>query len=401
MSTPSPSAAPKLYGLYVAAFVDTLGVFLVLALLPYYAERFGASATQIGALVSVFAVAQTLSAPLWGRLSDRVGRRPVILAGLLLSAVAYLLFSYAGSLWMLFVSRFAQGLGGGTVSAIFAYIADAVRGEDRAERIGWVTAATSAAALLGPALGSVAGSVSPALPGLIAAGLCLVAWVLCRSMLEGGARKESLQSEERPPLLGALWGVVTAPGRQAHLLIWVYALGMFGNTALTAVAALALDRRFGVGVDDIWIFFAALAGGALVVRLLILGRTVRRLGEAAVLRLGAVCLALGLALFPFVPELVGVLATVVLMAFGTSFLFPCTTALITRAGEKGAGQLLGVQQAYGGSARILGPLLAGWALERSGLAAPFLLGAAVLAVAALAALGVRQPEPPGGAAEAA
>ncbi|MEM6702557.1 MAG: MFS transporter [Acidobacteriota bacterium] len=401
MSTPSPSAAPKLYGLYVAAFVDTLGVFLVLALLPYYAERFGASATQIGALVSVFAVAQTLSAPLWGRLSDRVGRRPVILAGLLLSAVAYLLFSYAGSLWMLFVSRFAQGLGGGTVSAIFAYIADAVRGEDRAERIGWVTAATSAAALLGPALGSVAGSVSPALPGLIAAGLCLVAWVLCRSMLEGGARKESLQSEERPPLLGALWGVVTAPGRQAHLLIWVYALGMFGNTALTAVAALALDRRFGVGVDDIWIFFAALAGGALVVRLLILGRTVRRLGEAAVLRLGAVCLALGLALFPFVPELVGVLATVVLMAFGTSFLFPCTTALITRAGEKGAGQLLGVQQAYGGSARILGPLLAGWALERSGLAAPFLLGAAVLAVAALAALGVRQPEPPEGAAEAA
>ncbi|MEM9405662.1 MAG: MFS transporter [Acidobacteriota bacterium] len=368
---------------------------------PYYAERFGASATQIGALVSVFAVAQTLSAPLWGRLSDRVGRRPVILAGLLLSAVAYLLFSYAGSLWMLFVSRFAQGLGGGTVSAIFAYIADAVRGEDRAERIGWVTAATSAAALLGPALGSVAGSVSPALPGLIAAGLCLVAWVLCRSMLEGGARKESLQSEERPPLLGALWGVVTAPGRQAHLLIWVYALGMFGNTALTAVAALALDRRFGVGVDDIWIFFAALAGGALVVRLLILGRTVRRLGEAAVLRLGAVCLALGLALFPFVPVLAGVLATVVLMAFGTSFLFPCTTALITRAGEKGAGQLLGVQQAYGGSARILGPLLAGWALERSGLAAPFLLGAAVLAVAALAALGVRQPEPPGDAAEAA
>lgn len=392
MSSPSPDGRPRLFGLYVAAFVDTLGVFLVLALLPYYAERFGASATQIGALVSAFAVAQTLSAPLWGRLSDRVGRRPVILAGLLLSAVAYVLFSYAGALWMLFVSRFAQGIGGGTVSAIFAYIADAVRGEDRAERIGWVTAATSAAALLGPALGSVAGSVSPALPGLIAAGLCVVALVLCSAMLEPGVAQDTEDAEERPPLVGALLAVAKAPGRQAHLLIWIYALGMFGNTALTAVAALALDRRFGVGVDDIWIFFAALAGGALVVRLLILGRSVRRWGEARVLRLGAVCLALGLALFPFVPVLSGVLATVVLMAFGTSFLFPCTTALITRAVEKGSGQLLGVQQAYGGSSRILGPLVAGWALERTGLAAPFLLGAAVLAVAAVGALWVKQPQ---------
>ncbi len=381
----------RLLGLYVAAFVDTLGVFLVLALLPYYAERFGASPTQIGALVSAFAVAQMISAPLWGRLSDRLGRRPVILAGLVISGFAYLVFAWADSLWLLFASRIAQGIGGGTVAAVFAYIADAVQPEDRAERIGWLTAATSGAALIGPAIGSIAGSVSPALPGLVAAVLCGVALMLCRVMLKNSGAVET--NEEPSSLVDALLGVAKAPWAPAHRLIWIYTLGMFGNTALTAVAALALDLRFGVGLEDIWIFFAALAGGALVVRLTLLGVTVRSLGEAKTLRLGAVFLTLGLALFPLVPSLPWVLATVVLMALGTSFLFPCTTALITRAKDDGgsSGQLLGVQQAYGGASRIAGPILAGLAFERAGAGAPFYMGAAVLALAVLASFSVRQP----------
>jgi len=309
-----------------------------------------------------------------------------------ISGLAYLVFAWADSLWLLFASRIAQGVGGGTVAAVFAYIADAVKAEDRAERIGWLTAATSGAALIGPAIGSIAGSVSPALPGVVAAALCGVAWLLCRVMLKSGGGVQ-VKEEERASLWSSLLGVLRAPWIPAHRLIWIYTLGMFGNTALTAVAALALDLRFGVGLEDIWIFFAALAGGALVVRLTLLGATVRSLGEATTLRLGAVFLTLGLALFPLVPSLAWVLATVVLMAFGTSFLFPCTTALITRAKDDGGspGQLLGVQQAYGGASRIAGPILAGLAFERAGVGAPFYLGAAVLGIAVLASLSVRQP----------
>ena len=397
MSSSDP--APRLLGLYVAAFVSTLGMFLVLALLPYYAQRFGATPGEVGALVSVFSLAQMLSAPLWGRISDRVGRRPVILAGLLVSAVAFVTFAYADSLWLLFACRFAQGVGGGTVAAIFAYISDAVAPEDRAERIGWVTAATSGAALIGPAIGSIAARWSAALPGLVAAALSVFAWALCLAMLQERRRRSgepAAASEARPGLLRAVLDVLARPFVAAHLLIWIYCLGMFGNTAMTAVAALDLERRFGVGENDIWVFFAALAGGAMLVRLLVLGRVVRALGEARTLRLGALSFVLGLASFPLVPALAGVLATVVLMAVGTSFLFPCTTALISRTVEEpsASGQLLGVQQAYGGVSGIAGPLVAGLGFGRIGPASPFLIGAAALAAATLLSLSVRQPGRP-------
>ncbi len=405
MSTSPAPAPPRLFGLYVAAFVNTLGMFLVLALLPYYAQRYGAGPSQVGALVAIFAVAQTLSAPLWGRFSDRVGRRPVILGGLLVSTAAYVSFALADSLLVLYLSRFAQGVGGGTVAAVFAYISDAVAPKDRAERIGWVTAATSAAALIGPVVGSLAGQWSPAAPGLFAAVLSVVAFVLCRVALRDRPRAQRDQARDTTDapgseaaasgggLLASIGAVLARPLLAPHRLIWIYGLAMIANTAMTAVAALSLEARFAIGEDHIWVFFAALAGGAMVVRLFVLGRTVRSLGEAVTLRLGAVSLGLGLLLFPLVPGLPGVLATVVLMAFGTSFLFPCTTALLSRAvAPEESGQLLGVQQAYGGASGILGPLAAGAAFGAMGPATPFLGSAAVMILVLGLGLGVRQPE---------
>ncbi len=164
----------KLFVLMVTAFVDMVGLLAVVPLLPYYALRFGANGFIVGMLVSAFAVAQLISAPFWGRVSDRHGRRPALLVGLTASAIAYVVFAFADSLWLLFLSRIVQGAGGGTVSVIQAYVADATEPEDRAKGLGWLSAATNLGVAIGPALGSLAARWGTAAPGLMAAALCLI-----------------------------------------------------------------------------------------------------------------------------------------------------------------------------------------------------------------------------------
>ena len=144
MSTPTDTdeyetphnATGKLIILMVSAFIDMLGMLMILPLLPFYAERLGAGGLIVGLLIASFSVAQLLSAPFWGRFSDRYGRRPALVVSLVASAIAFVVFAYADSLWLLFVSRIVQGAGGGTVGVIQAYVADASRPDDRARVLG-------------------------------------------------------------------------------------------------------------------------------------------------------------------------------------------------------------------------------------------------------------------------
>ncbi|MGK2935442.1 MAG: MFS transporter, partial [Gemmatimonadaceae bacterium] len=160
--------------LMFTAFVDMVGLVMVLPLLPFYATEFGADALMVGLLVSAFSIAQLLSAPFWGRLSDLHGRRPAILTGLLVSAVAYVIFAYADSLLLLLASRLVQGFGGGTIGVVQAYVADASEPHERAKGLGWLSAATSLGAVVGPALGSLlVRFYGRSAPGLAAAGLCV------------------------------------------------------------------------------------------------------------------------------------------------------------------------------------------------------------------------------------
>ena len=388
--------AARLATLMISAFVDTLGAFLVLALLPFYAQELGASALEVGALVAAFSIAQTVSAPFWGRASDRLGRRPVILLGLVVSILGFLGFAFASSLATLLLSRLAQGVGGGTVAAVFAYVADAVPAHQRAERLGWLTAATSAAAMVGPLLGSVATRVDPALPGVLVAALGAVALGLAFWLLPE-PRRESAPPAHRPSLGSALARVLTHPAAPVHRLIWIYSLAMLATQATMGVAGLYLERRFGVTEETVWPFFTCLALVSLLVRVAVLGPAVRSAGETKVLRVGAVFLTAGLALLAVPDRALWLVLPIALVATGTSFLYTCLNALVTRAvpDARDTGQMLGVQQAFGGSARIAGPILAGAVFERVSPAAPFFAAAAVMAVVTMtAAAGLRSGAPP-------
>ena len=388
----------RLAALMVVAFVSTLGEFLVVALLPFYAERYGATPLEVGALVSAFALASMATAPLWGRLADRRGRRPALLLGLVVSAAGYLLFGLAQSLELLLLARLVHGVGGGTVPVVFAYIADSVTGERRAEGIGWVTAVTSSAAMIGPAVGGLAGQLHPAGAGAVAAAFSLAAAVFARFWLpESRQRGEGEQAEEtRYSILAAVGRVAGQPLRPLNLLIWIYAAGQIGMAGMTAIIGLYLGRRFGVDESNIGLFFFYLGGLSIAFRVFVLGPAVRRFGEVNVLRAGAVSFGVGLIAVPFATGLWTLGAAIFLVPLGTSLLFPCTTSQVSKRapGSGVVGQVLGVQQAYGNGSKIAAPLVAGYMVQAVSPEAPFIAIGAVLIVAA--AMSVRLPAEPAG-----
>jgi len=404
----------KLVVLMVTAFVDMVGLLMIIPLLPFYAKDLGANGLMVGLLFSSFSVAQLITAPIWGRFSDRYGRRPALLVGLTASAIAYVVFAYANTLWLLFLSRLVQGAGGGTVSVIQAYVADAVRPEDRAKGLGWLSAATNAGVALGPVLGTVASNLGGSGPGLSAAGLCVLniifAWHFLTESRDMSEATTSPTSRARS--FEALTRVVTHSSEPASRLIWIYAIAIGAFRGVNAVLALFLAVRFGVTKNTIGYFFTYIALISVLTRAAILGKAVDRYGEARLSRFGSSLLAIGLAAIAFMYPLrdPGALAhslhlsisfvrvlpflplalAVALLPLGTAFTFPCVTAMLSRVTPSNErGLYMGLQQTYGGIANALFPALAGLAFDRF-VELPFLASAALVAGTIYLGLGMEK-----------
>src|SRR5690606_28441066 len=338
----------------------------------------------VGVLVSAYSVAQLLSAPFWGRVSDRHGRRPALLIGLTFSVLAYVIFSYATSLWLLLLSRVVQGAGGGTVGVIQAYVADASEPEHRARSLGWISAATNLGVAIGPVLGSATYAWGREAPGLVAAALCIFnigfAWRFLRESHDVRSRPEGTRERRS---VEAIWGVIRNSREPASRLIWIYAIAMGSFQAMTAILALFLAYRFEVTEQTIGYFFMYIGTISVLTRAGVLGPLVDRVGEARLSRIGIVLLATGLATIPLTYGYVPLALAVALVPLGTAFTFPCITSLLSRIIERHErGLYMGVQQTFGGVARVLGPLWAGWAYDHLVVGVPFWTGA-VLVIATL------------------
>ncbi|MBA3671978.1 MAG: MFS transporter [Gemmatimonadaceae bacterium] len=404
-------AKGRLWILMVTAFMDMVGLLMVLPILPFYAKQLGQGGLVVGMLVSSFAVAQLLTAPMWGRFSDAHGRRPALLVGLSASAMAYVIFAFAldfkYALFFLFLSRIVQGAGGGTVSVIQAYVADSTLPEERTKALGWLSAATNAGVAIGPVLGSITSVWGHQGPGLFAAGLCVVniafAWRFLhesRDMAEAAVDKADTTKRSRSR--EAVLHVVTHSGDPASRLIWIYAIALGAFQGVTSMLALYLSTRFGVTATTIGFFFAYTGVISVLTRALVLGRMVDRFGEARLSRIGLVLLAAGIfamawirplgnperiaamfggmlppwamAVIPFLP----LALAVSLLPLGTAFTFPCVTAMLSRViSSRERGLYMGVQQTFGGLARVCFPVLFGFLFDRN-LALPFLLSSALV-----------------------
>jgi len=396
----------RLFTLMATAFVDMLGLLMIIPLLPFYVKTLGGSGVDIlglhfgigmivAVIVAAYTLAQLLSASMWGRFSDRVGRRPTLLIALGASAIAYLIFGFAHSLMVLFLSRVVQGAGGGTVGVIQAYVADSTDPKDRARALGWLSATTNLGVALGPVLGSFALTLGKrdlmpgaatmqmghAAPGIIAAALCALNMIFVARYLKesrdfteqaqtGAARRTSTQ---------AIWRVVTHAREPSSRLIWIYAVGIGAFQGSFSVLALFLNARFQVTEQTIGYFFMYVGAISVFARVLLLGRAVDRLGEANLSRLGIGLLAAGVLGMPLSRNLGMLALAVALIPLGTAFTFPCVTALLSRViapGERGL--YMGMQQTYGGIFRIIAPLFFGWTFDRIGVSAPYFFSSAFL-----------------------
>ena len=386
----------RLAVLIAVNFVDMIGFMIVLPLLPFYALDLHASPEIVGWLIASFSIAQLLAAPVWGRVSDRYGRRPALLIGLGASALAYVVFGFAESIWLLFLSRLVQGAGGGTTGVAQAYVADTIPPADRARALGWLSAATAAGVSLGPAVGSFAARLGQEAPGLVAAALCLA---------EHGVRLALAAGIE-----------AAARGRDETASAGVaYRLARDSASRLRAGPA-ALDLRH----RD-----ARLLGDDLDPRAVSRGRVragcdhhrtdlhlhrhplVRDAEPAARPDRGPARRALddadgdpapgGSASCSIrLPRSLWTLALVIpLVPIGTALLFPSTTSLMSRHSDpRELGATMGVAQTFAGLARVVAPLLATAAFQRLGHAWPFYLAGVCVAVVGVLAFQVTvEPAP--------
>jgi len=396
----------RLAVLMVVCFVDMLGLMLVAPLMAFYAKRMNAADWMVGPLISSFAVAQLVSSPVWGKFSDRYGRRPAMIIGLSASAVAYAIFGYASSLWMLFASRLVQGLGGGTTGVAQAYVADTMAPAERAKALGWISAATSAGVMIGPVIGSVARSFGTEVPGLVAAGLMLVSVVFAWRWLPESrvTHAHTLSGKQLPPgrsVKQALWEIIEHPTAPAHRVIWIYVVGMLALNVVIGVLALYLKDVYNVTEQTIGYFFTVFGVVGVLMRVSLVGWFNERFGEVRTMQVGTISLLLGLALMPLpasilppAPALVLFVFFLVLVPVGTALLFPASTSLVSqRVDRHEQGLVMGAQQTFRGIMSIIGPVGATLVFDKLGHGIPFLCAAGIVSVALVLASRERREQP--------
>ncbi len=398
----------RLSVLMAVAFVDMMGLMIIWPLLPLYAKNLGASATTVGLLAASFPVAQLVSSPVWGFVSDRYGRRPALLVGLGASAFAYIVFGFARTVWLLFLSRFVQGLGGGTTGVVQAYVADTMLPRERAKALGWLSAATSAGVLFGPGIGSFMAHFGAAAPGVFASLLVLInvafAWKwlpesrwtqagVARTAADGPRPSVTLREAVRN-IVEPATRVLADPMRPVSLLIWIYAFAMLAFNALPPVFSLYLHDRFGITTEQIGYFFMVFGAVGVLMRIGPVGWFNAKLGEVRTMQVGTLLLLAGFILVPLAESLAAFIAAQILLPLGTALLFPANSALVShRAHHDEIGVTMGVQQTYRGVAAILGPIYAGGTYQLLGQHVPFFISAGIIVFVIYLTFRIREDTP--------
>ena len=371
---------------FLIVFIDLVGFGIVIPILPLYAEEFGPSPVTFGLLMASFSIMQFVFSPILGRLSDRFGRRPVLLISLLGSAVGYVLFGIAGSLGMLFASRIIDGISGGNISTAQAVIADITGPEDRAKGMGLIGAAFGLGFILGPAIGGVLVSIAPWMPGAAAATASLIAFLLVFTRLPETLDPEARHEARRHPLnLQSLARALSLPLIGFCLVLIFLTIFAFANFETTFAQYAKL--RFAFTTSTIaWLFaYAGLLGA--VVQGGLVGRLSKRFGEGRLIVAGTLLSFLALGFLPSAPSLGPLLAILAVLALGQGIAHPSLSALtskLVRPDEIGG--VMGVYQSISSLARIVGPFWAEVVYGKLGAAWPFRTGSVFMLMACAVAV---------------
>jgi len=352
--------------IFLIVFIDLVGFGIVIPILPLYGERFDPSYLTLGLLMASYSAMQFLFAPILGRLSDRVGRRPVLLISLVGSVIGYLLFGFAGSMAVLFAARIIDGISGGNIATAQAVIADITGPEDRAKGMGIIGAAFGLGFIIGPAVSALLVDIQPWLPGVAAALTSAVAFTLVLFKLPETLPENARREARRHPLnFASLRGVLTAHPLVA-LCFATILLVIFAFSNFETVFAQFARAQHGLGMSRIgWLFVYAGVLGAVVQGGLV-GRLVKIFGEKKLVVAGTLIAALAVGAMPYPTGMAGLMAVLAALALGQGLASPSLSSLTSKLVQPDeVGGVMGIYQAFSSLARIFGPLAAELAYDVS------------------------------------
>jgi multidrug resistance protein len=386
-----------LFVIFLTVFIDMVGFGIVIPVLPLYAEHFHATPVQIGWLTGIYSGMQIVFVPILGRLSDRFGRRPILIVSLIGTAIGFLIMGWASSLLLLFVARIIDGASGGNISTAQAYIADVSTPENRSRSMGVIGAAFGLGFTFGPMIGGIMSRISYGAPFYFAAALAVVNVVLLYFILP-----ESLSAEYRSkPHKRTRLAEVFQHGhaRLFGTIVATYFFTITGFAIMTTLFALFTEKHFGFDAHQTGYVFGFIGIISVILQGGLIGRLVRMFGETALARTGLLLLAISLFSLPLVGTIPMLLLVCATTAIANGLVNPTLNGLASQMIDRSwQGRALGLMQSAGSLGRLVGPLLGGWLLMFDlgrPLAyyarTPFFASAAILLVAFALALNFRKP----------
>jgi MFS transporter, DHA1 family, tetracycline resistance protein len=366
---------------FVTVFIDLLGFGIIIPLQPFYAEHFGANAFTVGMLSTSFSLMQFIFAPIWGRLSDRIGRRPIILAGLFGSFLSYLAFASVSSLPLLFAARLFAGIAGANIPTAQAVMADITTPENRAKGMGLVGAAFGLGFIFGPAIGGFLSKWGYAAPPLFAAGLSILNFSFAWFKLPETLSQEH-RAITRAGRLDALSKALARPHLPFLLLTGFLTVASF--SVFEATFALFAERQFKFTASNIGYVFAFVGVILVIIQGVLVGRVTKSVGEHHLVPVSLSIVAIGLLMIPASRTLGPLLASQAVLAVGMGFNGPSLMSLISRlSSAEDQGGVMGLVQSLNSLARIVGPLYGGFTFDHFGIGMPFVSAAAFMACTAV------------------
>lgn len=342
--------------LFLVMFLVMVGFGIIIPILPFFAENVGATPTELGLLMASYSVMQLLFSPMWGRISDRIGRKPVILIGITGLAVSFFMMATSTKLWMLFAARILGGfLSSANMPTVMAYVADTTTEEDRGKGMGIIGAAVGLGFIFGPAIGGVFSKVSLHMPFYIAGIFSVINAFFVLFFLKESLSKETRSAQQIKK--ESMWKAFNGPVTVLYIMQLFISLSLAG---LEATFAYFAAKRAGLGTVQLGYIFMIMGLAGAIVQGGLVGRLTKKYGEGPVIQAGIIISAIGFGLILFTKNFTTAAIFLTIFGVGNGIIRPSISALLTKQATSGMGSATGLLSSFDSMGRIVGPPLGGF-----------------------------------------